>query len=304
MKRISTKVSEASDLIQRVAIAGPGFRGVREPPDSACKQALIEELEQTKQAIPQFLKEEVEWIDRKAKLFEAGEFPDKGIAISQEDLQLIATEFQSPVPVWIEHSDSPLELGYLTQVEAIGKELFGLIALTAEANALVEQSDAKSLSIGLSPDLRTIREVSLVRSPRVASARIFGSGAMFSGALVETADAKYWRERFESAVAENDAQSTRLKLEEFLAEGRMIPAEVEFASAILGCCGTIEFGEGRQSVAQLLISMVERRLPHQHFSEFARQTGNSTPPTMLPEEAEFYRKNFPDIGLEKIAEVR
>ncbi|MCH7903160.1 MAG: hypothetical protein IH944_01180 [Armatimonadetes bacterium] len=39
---------------------------------------------------------------------------------------------------YIEHATSPLELGYLTSVEADDGELFGTVALSAEANDLTE----------------------------------------------------------------------------------------------------------------------------------------------------------------------
>ncbi len=44
------------------------------------------------------------------------------------------------MPLLIEHATSPLELGYLTSVEADGGELFGTVALSAEANVLIEKS--------------------------------------------------------------------------------------------------------------------------------------------------------------------
>lgn len=115
----------------------------------------------------------LDWIERRAKLFEAGEYPDKGVTITVENLQSLAGRFGEPVPVLIEHAESPLELGYLTSVEALGGELFGIVALTPEANSLVERSGARALSLGLTPDLLAIREISLVRNPRVESAQLF-----------------------------------------------------------------------------------------------------------------------------------
>ena len=90
------------------------------------------------------------WIERRAKLFHTGDFPDKGVTITQETLGALVRSFSEPVPVLIEHAESPLELGFLTSVEAIGDELFGTISLTPEANALVERSGARGLSLGLS----------------------------------------------------------------------------------------------------------------------------------------------------------
>lgn len=285
-------------------MAGPGFRGVREPPAPDAKQALIEELESASQAIPQFLREEVAWIDRRAKLFETGDYPDKGVTITENDLDEIASHFVAPVPVWIEHSDSPLELGYLTEVESLDGELFGTISLTTEANALVERSDARSLSIGLAPDLKTIREVSLVRVPRIASARLYHSEAVFSGALILEEDAKFWRSKYEESQRTHKMESHEATIGRFVKEGKMLPCEVGFAKALLSCTDAIEFDGGSKPITELLIAMVESRIPHGLFSELAPATGNNTPSTMLPEEAEFYRKNFPEIGLDEIADAR
>jgi hypothetical protein len=77
---------------------------------------------------------EESWIDRRAKLFEAGEYPDKGLTVTEEQLSLLASSFSAPVPVLVEHGESPLELGHLCQVEALGPELFGTIRLTPEAH--------------------------------------------------------------------------------------------------------------------------------------------------------------------------
>jgi hypothetical protein len=69
--------------------------------------------------------------------------------------------------VLIEHSDSPLELGFVTELRQQGKELYGTITLTQQADSLMIKSGASSLSIGLESDLSRIREVSVVRNPRV-----------------------------------------------------------------------------------------------------------------------------------------
>ena len=105
---------------------------------------------------PAYLHTEHTWIDRRAKLFEVGEYPDKGVSVTPEMLRALDTNFDLPVPVLIEHARSPLELGYLTSIEVVGEELFGNVALTTEADALLAKSGARSLSVGLSGDLSSI----------------------------------------------------------------------------------------------------------------------------------------------------
>lgn len=259
--------------------------------------------------IPAFA-EGAEWTERRAKLFEAGEFPDKGVSISCEHLAEIATRFGEPVPVLIEHSESPFELGYLVAVAAEGAELFGRIALTKEADALVERSGAKSLSIGLSPDLSEIREVSLVKSPRVADARLFSCGGLYEPVpTYENTRARMqqdWKAKFQALEAQTrsaDAERTVCRL---IGEGRLLPAEAGAAKALLQAAGAVEFDGGSQPIAQLFLAMIEKRIPHGLFSELAPSTSSASqaPHSMLPEEAEFYRRHFPDVGLDVIAGIR
>ena len=189
---------------------------------------------------PQQSPQPARWVERRAKLFEAGEYPDKGVSVMPEHLLRIAESFDRPVPLLIEHASSPLQLGYLTQVEAQGNELFGTLSLSEEANRLVERSGARSLSLGLSPDLTRIREVSLVQNPRVPTAQIFGQGPVFESSLPDL-DAAYWRERFEALERSTRESGAEQIVQGFLRQGKLVPAQVPFARAILASDDTLEF---------------------------------------------------------------
>ena len=247
-----------------------------------------------------------DWIERRAKLFEAGEYPDKGIAVSDEDLAALVAGFSDPVPVLIEHADSPLELGFLTAVERTGLELHGTVSLSAEADALVRRSGARGLSLGLSPDLRTIREVSLVRRPRVVGAGFFSAAecVVFSGEILPA------REREEGGA---DPHPTLPQgggipseaLSKLVREGRMVPSQVPFAEAILACDGAVEFSGDRRPLRELLLALLERQPPLALFGQTAPvSSGIDRPPTMLPEEAAFYTRHFPGVPLTAIAEAK
>lgn len=226
------------------------------------------------------------WIERRAKLFEAGEYPDKGLTITTENLQEIENAFDEPVPVLIEHSTSPLEIGYLTGIEARGDELYGVVALTPEADALIERSGARSLSLGLAPDLKSIREVSIVAHPRVADARLFAGLVRFDG-------------RWSDALDEGAEAFLRRALE----TGRLVPAQSAIARALLGCRQTVAFGRGTVPVARLAQELIERQAPHSLNAELGRQPSTDhSEHLMLPEEVEFYRRHFPDIDLDAIAQ--
>lgn len=320
-----------------------------------------------------------EWIERRAKLFETGNFPDKGVRVSMEDLAALAASFKGPVPVLIEHSDSALQMGFLTRVEALGDELFGTVALTKEANELLEASGAKSLSLGLSTDLSEIREVSIVRNPRVADAELY-SGFCFCGEFDDARDTRCvmgdpdFAQRHEGehgatkgasedsefggvtksgqpgtpiprplppiptaskqgegespladepltdspsqpfSVSSADTRFQNLKdevrrgeaqrtVEGFVRAGRICPAQVPFAEAMLQAEDVIQFDGESRPIRQLLIAMIERQPPMQLFSAAVPEnvSVDSGAAKLLPEEAEFYRKHFPDVSLEEIA---
>ncbi len=215
-----------------------------------------------------------EWVERRAKLFEAGDFPDKGVTVTAAHLEAWVRNFANPVPVLIEHAESPLQMGALRAVEREGDVLFGVVALSPEADALIEKSGAGALSLGISPDLLAIREVSLVRNPRVKDARLF---------FVTPAE----------------------DLNAYVRQGKLLPAQVPFARAILGASQSVEFGGDRKPLRQLLIAMIERQPPHALFAETAPvPSGDFSSTLMLPEEAAFYRRHFPDVSLEEIAKRR
>lgn len=227
-----------------------------------------------------------EWIERRAKLFEAGDYPDKGLTITPENLRDLETAFGEPVPVLIEHSTSPLEIGYLTRIEARDDELFGVVALTPEADALIERSGARSLSLGLAPDLKSIREVSIVAQPRVADARLFTGLVRFDGRWADCLD---------------DADENFLR--QALETGRLVPAQAPAARAPLGCRESISFRQGSASVSRWARELIERQAPHSLTVEMGRQPlGDHSEHLLLPEEVDFYRRHFPDIDLDAIAQ--
>jgi hypothetical protein len=279
--------SDHEALRRRAAMIGPGYRGRREEAGPDERQHLLDSLSQD---APSYLRTDHTWIDRRAKLFEAGDFPDKGLSISAEQLTALERGFDLPVPVLIEHANSPLELGYLTDVEAEGNELFGTVALTSEANALLERSGARALSLGLSADLSQIEEVSLVAKPRVADARLF-HGSIESDSVDEQPQPKPSEGNHEERIAG------------FIREGRLLPSQAEFAKALLSATGDIRFDGRSIPVARVFEQLVERQPSHRLFGELGREDAvDHSAHLMLPEEADFYRRYFPEISLDAIAQ--
>jgi len=252
----------------------------------------------------------VNWIERRAKLFEAGEYPDKGVSVSPAQVTALATTFQGPVPVWIEHAESPLEIGYLTAVAADGDDLFGTLMFSPEAHALLEKSAAKSLSVGLAPDLSAIREVSLVRNPRVASAQIFsGESIQFDREFTAIID---YRAAYDALCAQNRARESEAEFRQWVQQGRLTPAQVPFARAIHTALSqlpsTLEFNGESTPVAHLFAELIRNGAARPFTEPIAKSPVFNTPESddalMLPEEAAFYRRHFPDIALREIAARR
>lgn len=135
-----------------------------------------------------------EIIERTAKLFEAGSYPDKNIEITTDALDTLAQSFTS-IPVKVEHADTPFDgaLGNCTKVWRDGNDLKGIIGFSPEAWQLIDKAGAKKLSIGVKRDLSALTEVSLVKNPRVQGAAVFNDHIELSGKMVENITFASWQ---------------------------------------------------------------------------------------------------------------
>jgi hypothetical protein len=115
---------------------------------------------------------------RDALLFEAGSYPDKGVVITENDLDVMISAFRlrGEVPVRVQHAGSPWDgrLGRLVDVRRDGKRLYGKISWPRAVWDFLCAMGTKCLSLGLSR-AGEIAEVSVVDFPRVLTARAFGS---------------------------------------------------------------------------------------------------------------------------------
>lgn len=128
-----------------------------------------------------------EYITRTAKLFEAGDYPDKGINVTEADIGKTVSSFTDPVDIKIEHIDTPLD-GAMGQVSTIfrhGKELFGKVRFPKTVWSLIKKSGATKLSVGLDRRTMSLREVSLTKKPRISEAAIFSVTEDAVGAVGE-----------------------------------------------------------------------------------------------------------------------
>lgn len=126
-----------------------------------------------------------ELIERTAKLFEAGDYQDKGVSITEADIQALVDSFAGEVPVKIQHTDTAFDgmLGAVKSVWRRGGELLGRIAFAPDVWSLIDRCSARRLSVGIGFDPLRLREVSIVDRPRVATAQVFAGGLEFAGLM-------------------------------------------------------------------------------------------------------------------------
>lgn len=212
-------------------------------------------------------------VERSAFLFEAGDYPDKGISVSEEDLEKMAARFGQPCPIQMEHQPGPLRFGWLVRVWREGRRLLGRLVFSSAAWRLVEQSGAGAVSLGLDRDTLDIREVSLVRNPRVAGARVFSDG----DGLVQM-DAREFLPipAAEDAVArmsrELSGERARAEVDDLVRQGRVAPAARQAALDILASEGlpVVGFADGKaETAAEAFRRFLQMQPPVVLFGEMA-----------------------------------
>lgn len=235
-------------------------------------------------------------IERDAKLFTAGDYPDRGIEITNDDLDRII-ETHQPVPIKIEHIDSPIELGLVTKLWRAGKDLFGRLVFTPEAWALIQSSGAKKLSAAVKRDKSGITEVSIVKYPRIAGAAVFGGDSVefqseINGgeAMSETRSAEFSK-RISDLERELKSRDVDSHIDALKRTGKLAPASEELARAILsaGDSQVVTFADGAEKpVAETFLAFLETQPKIIEFSELA--DGAKEPVEVSEAEREVYSK--------------
>ena len=116
-----------------------------------------------------------EYIERDAMLFEVGEYADRDLSVTDADIERL-TSVPVPVPIIVGHSEQKITLGEMSGLRKQGGQLWGTLKLFKCADALLDISGVRSLSICVSRALDKIFEVSVTATPRVAGARMFSDG--------------------------------------------------------------------------------------------------------------------------------
>lgn len=228
--------------------------------------------------------------ERTARLLQTGDYPDKGLRLTEDDLDRIAARFSAPdgedgaalpIPVKVEHVDSPLDpLGHVRRVWRDGTALFGTLAFPDDLAAFLRRRGAAKLSVGLTRAPLALREVSLVLKPRIAGAVLMGKeapipspsptgtgvGASSTGTGAGGPDAEIVRLQAEITRRDVDAQIAAFK-----AQGRIVPASEAPARALLAASGeaAVTLSEGPEPIARVFRRFLEAQPPTVLFGEAA-----------------------------------
>lgn len=281
---------------QLAACIGPGIKGQRielNPTEAKSAARAIREawIEAEMGVVPAFLiamvkDEKPTYKDRKAKLFEVGEYNDKNLHVTRANLKTLETTFDFPVPILVEHIETPMRLGYLTDVKAVGTELFGVLSLTPKGDELVEKTGARSLSVSVDKNLNRIFEVSIVANPRIQSAKLFCGNFR-----PVTQRERFYKTESERLQREIKNFENRDIIESLIRSGQLAPVCRKTAMNMLeksretGC--SREFVDFINSLPKTVI-----------FGELAPNLQKTLP--LSTEETQFYAKCFPDIAIEEI----
>ncbi len=240
------------------------------------------------------------WVVRVARLLEVGVYADKGVVITPEVLRALVRGFRAPVPLWVEHRPSPVVFGWVVSVWQDGSVLWGRVALYPEADALLHRLRVRTLSVGLSRDLRQILEVSLTGSPRIPSAQLFTSRLPTKEVCTMEHTEMSQEQLLERRVRELEQalrqHEIRERVQRWVQSGQLLPCQVPFAEAILSLDeSTVQFSGTALSVAELFAQFVESQPPKSLLGELAPVPSEETP-ALSQEALEFLSRVFPDIN--------
>jgi hypothetical protein len=219
-----------------------------------------------------------------ARLLVAGVYPEKNLTVTEADIDALVLNFSGPVPVKVEHIDSPLDpLGLVISLSrkgsGAGAELHGRIQFPPEMAAFLPQRNAHKLSVGLLKEPAwKLLEASLTLTPHVPTATLLSRGMGLSEGMACHAptDAVTLSdpERVELAGlrAQVRKQTVDAQMVALKAAGKVIPATEALARVLLStddsALVTLSGGAG-QSVAAVALSLLRAQPPLVHLSEMA-----------------------------------
>ena len=240
--------------------------------------------------------------EREALLLECGSYPDKGLVVTEEDLDGIVGRFSADgAPIKVEHMDTPLDpLGRVEKVWRDGSVLMAKLLFPPDLASFLRRRGVQKLSVGLSREAvgLALAEVSLVLKPRIQAAAMFGEsspvaparhpplggkgeGPMAGGDAVN-------QEKSQEKSQEKDREIARLsaalvsrevegQVQRLKAEGRVVPATEGLVRALLsvptGALVTLSAGAEGLPVSEVFLSYLQAQPPVVSFGEVALSGG-------------------------------
>lgn len=128
----------------------------------------------------EFFLEPADYVTRTGKIFEIGDYPDKGFTLTESEADAAIAAFQ-PVPLDLEHTPTILDgkLGTLKRVWRDGASLFGETELASWLDARLTD-DERKVSCTWDRERKTLAKLALVRSPRVSDAVLMSAYSDFA----------------------------------------------------------------------------------------------------------------------------
>lgn len=139
---------------------------------------------------------------KKGKIFQCGDYPDKGVSVSVEELRA-GNESFAPVPLNIEHWHSVLDgrLGELIAVEfADDGSVFGLISIPKALDDLLE-GEQLPVSIEIKHDTLAIVGLAFAKFPRVPDAAVFAAFGVEPPEKRKEKPKMNWKDLFKAAFS-------------------------------------------------------------------------------------------------------
>lgn len=124
---------------------------------------------------------------RTGKIFQTGDYKDKNFALSADEMEEAANNFEAARPMNFEHAASPLD-GYIGSIQRVwhdGINLFADTHINKHIDAIYQENNLEyKVSAEWSRDAKKLIGLALVRNPRIADAALMSAFSAIETDLV------------------------------------------------------------------------------------------------------------------------
>jgi len=124
---------------------------------------------------------------RTGKIFQTGDYKDKDFALSADEMEEAANNFEASRPMNFEHAASPLD-GYIGSIQRVwhdGTNLFADTHINKHIDAIYQENNLEyKVSAEWSRDAKKLIGLALVRNPRIADAALMSAFSAIETDLV------------------------------------------------------------------------------------------------------------------------